>query len=366
MKAGKSGRSQDEEAISGSNGGGVARPRAVTVHDVARHAGVSSMTVSRVVNGHVGVREDMRDRVNASIRKLDYVPNLAARAARSGATRIGIMFSNPGSSNLGEFLMGAFRESGVNGCQLLIEPTLAHSTEIDALKKLIGTGVDGVILPPPLCDSIAALELVSRAGIPALSFATAEPRLHASAVLIDDFEAARTMTRYLIDLGHQRIAFVLGDPKHSPAVRREEGFRVAMAEAGLAVRPDWMAQGYFTYKSGLEVGHALLSGPDRPSAIMSSNDDMAAAIMAVAHGLDLKVPGDVSITGFDDTPIATTIWPELTTIRQPIAEMAATAVAMVAEAIKQRRGRDEPAVHHHVAKFTLMERASTSAPAKRD
>lgn len=363
MKAGKRGDGRDEGSASGAvHSGPPARPRAVTVHDIARDAGVSSMTVSRVVNGNIGVSEDLRERVNASIRKLDYVPNLAARAARSGARRVGILFSNPGSSNLGEFLMGAFRESGNNGCQLLIEPTLAHATEIDALKKLIGAGIDGVILPPPLCDSIAALELVSRAGIPALSFATAEPRLHASAVLIDDFEASRAMTRYLIELGHSRIAFVSGDPRHSPAVRREEGFRVAMAEAGLAVRPDWMAQGHFTYRSGLEVGRALLGGSDRPSAIVSGNDDMAAAIMAVAHGLDLKIPGDVSITGFDDTPIAMTIWPELTTIRQPIAEMAATAVAMVVEAIKHRRRGDEPAAQHHVAKFTLMERASTSAP----
>ena len=342
------------------------RKKAVTIHDVARHAGVSSMTASRVVSGSSKVSEELRKRVLASIAELNYVPNVGARAARSGATRIGVLFSNPRSSNLGAFLMGAFGESSRSGAQLIVEPVAGHAQELDAVKKVLSLGVDGVILPPPLCDSIDAFELLKRAHVPALSFATAAPKAHSSAVLVDDFEGARAMTQLLISLGHRDIAFVRGDPSHSPALRREEGFRMAMAEAGLDIRPEWMAQGYFTYRSGLDVGRELLDTADdkRPTAIFASNDDMAAAIIAVAHGLGIRIPQDLSVAGFDDTPLASVLWPPLTTVHQPLAEMAAKAVEIMTDHIRQARSGGEGEPVHYVAPFTIIERGSTAAPGK--
>lgn len=344
------------------------RRSSVTIHDVARQAGVSSMTVSRVVNG-TKVREPLRVKVEAAIQDLNYVPNLAARAARAGAFRIGVLFSNPRSSNLGDFLMGAFSQSGRDGSQLDIEPTASHDDPIDAVRALIERGVDGIILPPPLCDSLEALDLVWQAGLPAVSFATADPRSHSSAVLIDDFEGARAMTRHLIALGHRRIAFVRGDARHSPALRREEGFRAAMAQAGLQLEPSWLLQGDFSYRSGLEAGQALLDRPerDRPTAVFASNDDMAAAVTAIALGQGLRVPTDLSIAGFDDTPIASLLWPQLTTVHQPIAEMASMAVEIMSDTLRQKRapgGAATSSVRHHVAPFELKERGSTG-PASR-
>jgi LacI family transcriptional regulator len=342
------------------------RRRSVTIHDVARHAGVSSMTASRVVSGSSKVSDELRGRVQAAIAELSYVPNVGARAARSGATRIGVLFSNPRSSNLGAFLMGAFGESSRSGVQLIVEPVAGHPDAIDAVKKVLALGVDGVILPPPLCDSIDAFELLKRARVPALSFATAVPKAHSPAVLVDDFEGARAITQLLITLGHRDIAFVRGDPAHSPALRREEGFRMAMAEAGLDIRPEWMAQGYFTYRSGLDVGRELLdSAPGkRPTAIFASNDDMAAAIIAVAHGLGIGIPQDLNVTGFDDTPLASVLWPPLTTVHQPLAEMASKAVEIMTDHIRQARSGSEPEPVHYVAPFTIIERGSTAARGK--
>jgi len=350
----KRSRTIDEDAQPG------ARKAAVTVHDVARHAGVSSMTVSRVVNG-TKVREALRVKVEAAIKELNYVPNVAARAARSGSMRLGVLFSNPRSSNLGDFLMGAFQQSGREGSQLVIEPVAAHPNAIDAVRKLVDAGVDGIILPPPLCDSLEALDIVWQAGIPALSFSTADPRSHSSAVLIDDFEGARAITRHLIGLGHRDIAFIRGDPKHSPALRREEGFRAALAEARLTLDPSRVVQGMFTYRSGLDAGRHLLDvEPDaRPTAIFASNDDMAAAVAAVALGMGIKIPGELSIAGFDDTPIASLMWPQLTTVHQPITEMASRAVEIITDYLRRRRGAKEPTVTHHVAPFELMLRDST-------
>lgn len=336
------------------------RRSAVTVHDVAREAGVSSMTVSRVVNG-TKVREPLRARVQAAIERLNYVPNVAARAARSGSVRIGVLFSNPRSSNLGDFLMGAFQQSGRDGSQLVIEPVATHPKATDAVRKLVAIGVDGMILPPPLCDSLEALDILWQAQIPALSFATADPRSHSSAVLIDDFEGARAMVRHLIGLGHRDIAFIRGDQRHSPALRREEGFRAAIAEAGLQLDPARLVAGDFSYRSGLDAGRALLdvAPGKRPTAIFASNDDMAAAVTAVALGLGVSIPGELSVAGFDDTPIASLLWPQLTTIRQPIAEMAATAVDILSDYLKQRRNSPTPPIKHHVAPFELKERGST-------
>ncbi|NKJ45117.1 LacI family DNA-binding transcriptional regulator [Novosphingobium sp. SG720] len=343
------------------------RRNAVTVHDVARVAGVSSMTVSRVVNG-TKVREELRAKVEAAIQELNYVPNLAARAARSGAFRIGVLFSNPQSSNLGSFLMGAFGQSGRDGSQLDIEPIAGHDDPIDAVRVLLGRGVDGMILPPPLCDSLEALDLLWQAKVAAVSFATADPRSHSSAVLIDDFEGARALTNHLIELGHRDIAFIRGNPRHSPAMRREEGFRAAMAQAGLPIRPGWLREGDFTYRSGLDAGQALLECPpeERPTAIFASNDDMAAAVTAMALGQGIRVPAELSVAGFDDTPIASLLWPQLTTVHQPIADMAAMAVEIVADTLRQRRnaGSDDSAVRHHVAPFELKVRGS-SGPAPR-
>jgi LacI family transcriptional regulator len=344
-----------------------ARRTGATIHDVARHLGVSSMTVSRVVNGRDGVKPELRERVLAAIKELGHVPNVAARAARAGVSRIGVLFSNPRSSNLGEFLMGAFSAGGKLGCHLVVEPTAAHANEIDAVRTVIAAGVDAVILPPPLCDSMEALELLWRAQIQAISFATAEPRSHSSAVFIDDFEGARSMTRHLIELGHRDIAFVLGNPTHSPSRRREEGFRAAMAEAGLTVPSSRLVQGMFTYRSGMEVGKALLEceRETRPTAIFASNDDMAAGIVAVALGLGIRIPAELSVAGFDDTPIAESIWPALTTIHQPIAEMAASAVTLAHDMVKRARGAGAPEVVHHRCKFSLMVRGSTGPAAAR-
>lgn len=318
------------------------------------------MTASRVVNDYPHVSAPVRERVNAAIETLGYRPNTQARATRTGITQIGLLYSNPNSSNLSNFLMGAFREASASGSQLLIEPTPAHPTPLDAVRKLVEAGVRAIVLPPPLCDDPEVFAYLERERVPSVSFATATPRPEKAAVFVDDYAGARMMTQHLIELGHVDIAFIRGDPKHSTARRREEGFRETMAAAGLAVPDTRVANGDFTYRSGLDAARQLLAAGKRPSAIFAANDDMAAAVSAVAHGLGLDVPSELSIGGFDDTPVASTVWPELTTIRQPIAEMAATAVSMAAALIRQD-GEDER--RHVNAGLTLVPRASTAAPA---
>lgn len=168
------------------------------------------------------------------------------------------------------------------------------------------------------------------------------------------------MTRHLLELGHRRIAFINGHPNQTATGQRFHGYVEAMTEAGLSVDADQVAQGYFTYRSGLEAAEKLL-GASKPTAIFASNDDMAAATLAVAHRRGLEVPADLSVAGFDDTPLATTVWPELTTVRQPIAEMAREAVRLLVEQIRGRRSGPVPSAVQKMLKFTLVKRDSSAA-----
>jgi len=335
--------------------------RVITIHDVAQHAGVSPMTVSRVINGESNVREETRARVVASVAALRYLPNQAARSlASADATHIGILYANPSANYLSEFLLGSLEQSSLSGCQLVIEKCEGAESEVEAIRRLVKGGIDGVVLPPPLCDSEESLKAVREAGISAVLVASGKPAPDMSAISINNFEAARAMTRHLLELGHRRIGFINGHPNQTATGQRFHGYVEAMTEAGLSVDADQVAQGYFTYRSGLEAAEKLLDS-GRPTAIFASNDDMAAATMAVAHRRGLDVPSDLAVTGFDDTPLAATVWPALTTIHQPIADMAREAVRLLVEQIKSRRGGSEPPVMHKMLKFTLVKRES-SAP----
>jgi LacI family transcriptional regulator len=338
--------------------------RAVTIHDVARHAGVGSMTVSRVINDNKYVRDAMREKVMASIKALNYTPNLAARNTRSGATaaRIGVLYSNPSASYLSEFMMGGLEQSSRSASQLLLEKCGGLVSQKAAVKRLLDLGVDGVILPPPLCDSRPTINMLHAAGVTVLALATARPVSDVSSVRIDDFQGALAMTRHLVELGHTRIGFIKGDPQHTPTEVRYEGFVAGMKEAGLEIDPDWIVQGMFTYRSGLAAAELLLTPKDRPTAIFASNDDMAAAALAVAHGRQIQVPDMLTVCGFDDTAVATTVWPELTTIHQPIAAMGRAAVSLIVDEVKAERAGSAPKPNHHLMKFTLIKRGS-SGPA---
>jgi LacI family transcriptional regulator len=334
-----------------------------TMVDVAKLAGVSAMTVSRVMNGKTLVRESTRRKVADAVAALNYTPNQEARnLAGSKPIRVGFLYSNPSAAYLSEFLVGLLNQSGLNNVQLFVEKCEAGNHETEHTQRLIDNGLDGVILPPPLCDSEAVLGCVARAGIPAVVVACGSPAAGLGAVSIDDYDAAHFMTRHLIALGHQRIGFIVGHPNQSASARRLDGYRAAIAEKGADASDELVVQGMFTYRSGLDAAEQLLALADRPTAIFASNDDMAAATVAVAHRLALDVPGDLTVTGFDDTALATTIWPELTTVRQPIAEMAREAVQALVRRVRAMREEAPAEPEQTRMDFVLVRRQSDAAP----
>ncbi|MCW0452866.1 Catabolite control protein A [Xanthomonas sacchari] len=308
----------------------------------------------------------MRERVEASIKALGYRPNLAGRSLRTaGLARIGVLYSNPSAAYLNQFMLGMLEQSSLEGCQVLVEKSDDSDSQRAATERLLEAGADGLILPPPLCDARQTIAELDARGIPLVAVATGAPMPGVSSVRIDDYQAACALTRHLLDLGHRDIGFVSGDPGHTPSALRSRAFFDTMAGAGLTVAPERVAEGLFTYRSGLLAATALLQVAPRPSAILCSNDDMAAAALAIAHGLRLRVPEDLSIAGFDDTPVATTIWPELTTIHQPVAAMGRAAVTLLLGEIRQRRDGLPSRGTHQVLDYTLVTRGSTAPPAPR-
>ncbi len=338
---------------------------AVTLDEVAALAKVSPMTVSRVVNGQGKVRDTTRDRVMRAVRELGYTPNLAASAlATAQDTRVAMIYTNPSNAYLRELLAGALRGATRTAAQLVIDTwdNLGANAQRQAARAL-AKRVAGVILPPPLCESRALVSEFVEAEIPVVAIASGRFHQDISCVRIDDFRASKEITLHLVDAGHRRIGYIKGNPNQTASVRRFEGFQSALAQAGIEPDDSLVEAGFFTYRSGLEAAEKLLAHASAPTAICAANDDMAAAAVSVAHRRGLEVPRDLSIVGFDDTSAATTVWPELTTIRQPISAMADSAVDILLRNIR-RKDKSTRTVVDHLVPHELIERDSVAPPAR--
>ncbi|WP_313801379.1 LacI family DNA-binding transcriptional regulator [Sphingobium sp.] len=332
-----------------------------TIRDVAARAGVSVMTVSRVVNKQSWVSPQTRAKVEKAIGDLNYAPNATARALAGGDDRrVALLYRNTTTSAyLGELLLGGLDEAAKHHLHLVVEQCEAGATAEEIVAQIQQARVSGVIVPPPLCDWDELAEALARHDI--MRVAIAPDESHGMMVVaIDDRQAASEMTRHLIDLGHRRIAFIQGNAQHRSSARRLEGFRTSMAAQGLTVDEDYVVEGDFSYRSGLEAAERLLSLTIRPTAIFACNDDMAAAAITIAHQRQINVPADLTVCGFDDTPLAAAIWPTLTTIRQPIRDMSRAAMTLLASAIRgggEKDGQDMTRLD-----YSLIRRQSDAVP----
>ena len=338
---------------------------AITIEDVARAVGVSAMTVSRVINKGANVRESTRAAVLEAIERLNYSPNTAARSLAAGQVmHIGLLYANPSAGYLSQFMIGALHAARSAGVHLVIESCESEDADEQAevTRRFATSDVEGVILPPPLSEAEPIMVELEAMEIPAVTIARGTPREDGLNVRIDDHAAAREMTRYLLDLGHRNIGFIKGHPNIVASHDRFRGFCDALTDAGIDCDGAPVEQGYFSYRSGLIAGERLLVREERPTAIFASNDDMAAASVSVAHRLGLLVPEDLSIVGFDDTALATSVWPELTTVKQPIAAMAEAALELLMADLRSRRAGAEGKFGERVLSHAMIIRESSGPP----
>lgn len=330
----------------------------VSIYDVAQRAGVSIKTVSLVINRQPNVSLQTRTAVLAAIDALAYKPNVFARGLASERSfLIGLLHDVAPGSYIADLQLGALARCRDEGYHLIVEllnPLQDHDVA-NRVRALVSESVlHGVILTPPLCDDRTVMQELVAAQTPFVRVAPGNRLPGTSIVNIDEFKAAYEMTAYLVGLGHRRIGFVKGKPDHGAARLRFDGYRSALADAGIGFDENLCAQGFFTYQSGLDAGEKLLSSKIRPTAIFAGNDDMAAGVMAVTQRFNLSVPNDLSVAGFDDSIVAQVIWPRLTTCRQPLKDMAAAAVSV----LTQKRSHDRP--HERQLAHELVVRESTA------
>jgi len=329
-----------------------------TINDVARLAGVSIKTVSRVMNHEPNVRDETRQKVQEAASLLHYRPNLLARSlAGSRSFLIALFYDNPNPAYINDMQRGVIQRARQQGYHLLVEPQDSHAPDLVAdITSLLATiRLDGVILTPPLCDMAEVLHAIEGAGVP---YVRISPFLHpgrSPCVRMDDAQAAYEMTRHLIEMGHRDIGFIRGHPEHGGSHLRQEGFARALRESGIEPRPEWIKQGYFSYESGVEAGRALFAEPTRPTAVFSANDYMAFGVMASAQQAGIRVPDDVSIAGFDDVPGAMLVWPHVTTIRQPVEALADAAADIL---LNRDEAPEASAPVERMLPFTLIRRQS--------
>lgn len=333
----------------------------IRIEDVAAAAGVSMKTVSRVLNDEPNVREEMRDRVMQAVKKLNYKPNQSARSlAGHRSYSVALVYNNPSRNYLMEIQGGMLEACHAHHYNLFLAP-VGEGREREAdMQGLFGRfRPDGVVLIPPLTDDKVVLGYLQERDVP---FACIAPKQSAGriGVMMDETAAVLELMEHLISLGHRRIGHIKGPPAHGACQWRFAGYREALRRHGIEFDPALVAQGAFSYESGRVAANALLDLADRPTAIFAANDDMAAGVIRAAGERSLSVPGDLSVCGFDDTPIARHIYPALTTVRQPTAEMGRLATLELLERIRSPEAGRMVRVEH-----ALVVRESTRAPSPR-
>jgi LacI family transcriptional regulator len=314
--------------------------RRATIDDVARMAGVSIKTVSRVTNHEPNVRESTREKVEAAIAKLNYRPNLSARSLASLRSQfIVLVYDDPGSydnPSAGYFLrlqQGALRACRATNHELLIHPGPAKKYDLAAeLQSLIERArPEGIILAAPLSNITSIVSAIAETETPFIQLSPGKESPNRYSVSTNDREISAEMTKYLASLGHKKIAFVAGNKNHKAVGNRLLGYQDGLRDSGLVFSDELVLSGDNSFASGEAAAHRLLGRKHRPTAIFAANDDMAAGVMRVAACMSINVPGELSVAGCDDISLASRMFPGLTTIRQPLAAMAERAALVLVE-----------------------------------
>ncbi|PWK47370.1 LacI family DNA-binding transcriptional regulator [Pleionea mediterranea] len=311
----------------------------VTINDVAKHAGVSMKTVSRVINREPSVKQATYDKVMASVTALNYQPNQAARnLASTKSYIIGFVYSNPNAYYVIDMQNGMLSECRKRGYELLIHPCQPSSGEfIEEITSLVKhSRIAGLVLTPPYSEMPSVVKALQQLDIKFVRIISGSKPSKSTqgCVLVDDKTAAFEITQHLIDLGHEKIGFLCGGKEHKSTEARLSGYEQALAENRIRQSKQLVLDGDYSFDSGVEGAKKLLSRKNRPTAIFAANDEIAAGALFAARLSGVAIPEELSIVGFEDSPFSRQTWPKLTTAHQPNNTIAETAASMLIDMLQ--------------------------------
>ncbi len=308
-----------------------------TINDVAKLAGVSTTTVSHFINGTRYVSDDLRERVENAIAELGYRPNSLARGLRRGESKtIGLIVPDNSNPFFAEILRSIENIGYANGYSVILCNSDSDiDKEIAYTDLLFAKQVDGIVFITTnnSCDH---LQQLSNAGIPIIVIDRDIPLIGTDVLLVDNFQGGYAATQYLIGLGHRNIACITGPSRLTPSAERVNGYKKALADAGIPENPEWMIAGDFQFQGGESGIEQLLALTERPTAVFACNDMMALGVMRGLRKAKLSVPRDISLIGFDDISLTSVVSPALTSVAQPIQEISRLAFELLIDRIQKK------------------------------
>jgi LacI family transcriptional regulator len=324
-----------------------------TINDVARLAGVSKKTVSRVINQSPFVKDETRDKISKIIADIGFVPDPQARGlAFRKSFLIGLIYDNPNPQYVVNMQLGMLDAMRGSGYELVVHPcNRGNPTFLADFRRFIERQkLSGVVLTPSVSEDERVKDVLEELGCAYIRVASAPVDEPAHMIISNDRLGGRAAARHLADLGHTRLGFISGPSSFRSSHERRSGFEEELIERGLKLPDKFVMQGAYTFESGISCAAELLKRSPRPTAIFAANDEMAAGVLHAARRANLDVPRDLSVVGFDDFQIASSVWPPLTTVRTPTREIGRMAAQKLMgldaakEHARQAAGETSPAL----------------------
>ncbi|MFT4180184.1 MAG: LacI family DNA-binding transcriptional regulator [Thermomonas sp.] len=319
----KSGRSTPATADAG---------KTITINDIARLAGVSKKTVSRIINQSPLVRQDTREKVETLMREVGYAPDPMARAlAFRRSFLIGMVYDNPTAQFIVNMQYGVLDTLRGSGFELVVHPCDSRSAGyIDGVRRFVQQQkLHGVILVPRVSEDQALADMLDDIGCRYVRIAAVALDTPERMVVTHDHDGAAEVADYLLSLGHRDIALITGPADYRSAIERTGGFLGALRRRGIELPKSRVIEAGYTFESGVAIAEKLLASKKRPTAIFCGNDEMAAGVYRVALRTGIQIPQQLSVVGYDDSPLASRLWPPLTSVRRDTRDTGRIAAAML-------------------------------------
>lgn len=335
-----------------------------TINDVARVAGVSKRTVSRVINGSALVGESTREKVQAVIQQLNFLPDKQARGLASKRSfLLGVIYDNPDALYIDQVQRGALDICTSLGYELVVHPCQWEREDFidDCLSFVRRSRVDGVLILPPVSESRELAKALREKDVPYVRIASADLDDHSNIVISKDRAAMKEIAEHLTELGHKDIAIISGPRHFCSSQERLEGLIGSLRERGIEIPAHRLLEGKNSYETGIECAKQIFAEKPYPTAIFANNDEMAAGVVRVAKDFDISIPEQLALVGFDDNVLASRIVPSLTTIRRPVEEIASLATQKLIQAFLPESEAKQ--LDWEVTPYLIV-RESTSASSK--